>query len=173
MFENKMEFLRAVVRPSAEKNHVFQKGSTFALEVDRCVESRLNRLRSLTEKLHRKPMPSFVSNCSCIAINAAYQVMFAEWTCETQASQVDCAQHALMVLATRGWEPRATPEPMRHIVRQSVARIRNAVVHRLNDNLMHFAKHRQSAVDLKAFLLTTALLFDAQDTGKYFVKGDH
>jgi hypothetical protein len=98
MFENKMEFLRAVVRPSAEKNHVFQKGSTFALEVDRCVESRLNRLRSLTEKLHRKPMPSFVSNCSCIAITAAYQVMFADVSGLARRKQVK-----LIARSMRSW----------------------------------------------------------------------
>jgi hypothetical protein len=170
--QDETELLEAIAKPATEKSQVFRKGSTFALLVDRCVESRLDRLRSLTEKLDRKPLPSFVSNCTCEAIKAAYQVMFVEWACETeQPSQVDCAQHALMVLATRGWEPRETPEPMRHIVRQSVARIRNAVVRRLDDSQLHYAKHKQSAVDLKAFLLTTALLFDAQDSEKYIIKG--
>jgi hypothetical protein len=167
--QSEMDLLAVIAKPASDKSQVFQKGSAFSVLVQRYVEPRLERLRSLTEILNRQPMPSFVINCTCDAIRAAYQLMFVERTPLTQASQVDCAQHALMILATRGWIPRATPEPMQHLGRQSVARLRNVVVRRLSEDQLHLVKHKQSAVDLKAFLLTTALLFDAQDTGKYFV----
>lgn len=160
--------LDEIAVPSSNSEQVYKKAEVFLDQViPRFVIKRLDRLRSLTECLDGKEVPTFVSNCQCECVGLAYNVMFRKWICMTQANQVDCAQHALMILATRGWVPRPTPEPLRHLLHQTVARLRNAVVRKLSAGQMHYQQHQQSAVDLKEFLVSTALLFDAQDSGKY------
>lgn len=162
------EFVKKLANPAADKYQVFEKSKDFIdVLVKNYAEPRVERFRSLVSEFDQAPVPLFVSNCTCDAVRTAYKLMFTECCGLSQANEVDSAQHALMILATRGWEPRETPEPMRHLVRQSVARLRNAVVRKLNEGQIHYSRHQQSAIDLKAFLLTTALLFDAQDTGRY------
>ena len=157
--------------PACDKSGVYDLAKILVHVILPCfVEPRLERLRILADKLEGADMPPFVANVNCVAIKDAYRIMFEMFCgCNSQGGEVDCAQHALMVLATRGWEPRPTPEPMNHLKRQTVARLRNAVVQKLSEGQLHYSRHQQSAVDLKAFLITTALLFNAQDNGRYVV----
>lgn len=165
------QLIERIGNPATEKSEVFDKARALMSEVvPRFIIPRLERLHGLANNLDNEPMPDFVKGVKCYAIHKAFRVMFEQWSCcSSQANEVNSAQHALMVLATQGWQPRPTPEPMRHLVRQTVARLRNAVVRKLSRGQLFYTRHQQGAIDLKAFLITTALLFDAQDTGRYKV----
>ena len=166
------EVVEKLMQPANDRNEAIEHGVVFMIELmGNYGEKRLEKLRELvTDHLDSVPPPSFVVDCPHSAIPTAYKIMFGHHACMTQANEVDSAQHALMVLASRGWQPRPTPEPMKHLLRQSVARIRNVIVRKLSEGQKFYQRHQQSSVDLKAFLLTTALLIHAQDTGKYKVE---
>jgi len=169
--EKERELIEQLAAPVSQREQIFQKGDDFLNKLMQgFVEPRLDRLRELCANLERKtPLPSFVTDCESKAIKTAYEIMFRTW-CKydiSKLNEVDLAQHSLMILATRGWQARATPEPLRHLAEQSVARLRNAVMRKLSGGQLHFAGRQQSSADLKGFLLTTALLYEAQDSGKY------
>ena len=165
------ELIEQISAPPSSKSTAFQFAEILMESVvSHFVANRVDRLRQLAKKLESSSTPPFVANSSCEGIKMAYRVMYEIFCdCKSQGSEVDSAQHALMVLATRSWQPRPTPEPMNHLYRQTVARLRNAVVRKLSEGQLHYTRHQQSAVDLKAFLISTGLLFDAQDTGRYMV----
>ena len=165
------ECIERLGKPASGREDIYECAKLLVETImPRFVEPRLERVRELMSKLNSCTPPPFVANVSCAAVRNAYTVMFEMFgSCCTQGNEVDSAQHALMVMAACGWEPRPTPEPMEHLKRQTVARLRNAVVRKLSEGQLHFSRHQQSAVDLKAFLIITALLFDAQDTGRYTV----
>jgi hypothetical protein len=58
------------------------------------------------------------------------------------------------------WKPEVVPEYLPLLHYQTVARLRNKVLKRLNDTELFMFKHQQSPVDLEAFLIVTALLSD-------------
>jgi hypothetical protein len=154
------ELMTAFATPALKEEDVLKKVLLFVDQyLPHCVDSRLNRLHKLVDLLCKSPMPSFLET-ACDPIREAYRESIH---CRTES---DSAQHALMTLAAYNWKPKPVPEHLPHLVHQTVARLRNAVVSRLTGGQLLMLRHQQSAKDLRAFFVTTGLLFAAQADGK-------
>lgn len=121
------------------------------------VESRLKKLRDLVDEFRQQTGVPEVVQSSPTALRRAYEAL--------QSSQCknDAAQEALLIMASMNWKPRDIPEylPSRHY--QTVARLRNAVLRRLDESELAVLIHQQSVCDLEAFLIVTPLLYSAPE----------
>lgn len=121
------------------------------------VESRLKKLRDLVDEFRQQTVVPEVVQSSPTALRRAYEAL--------QSSQCknDAAQEALLIMASMNWKPRDIPEylPSRHY--QTVARLRNAVLRRLDESELAVLIHQQSVCDLEAFLIVTPLLYSAPE----------
>jgi hypothetical protein len=72
-----------------------------------------------------------------------------------------------MTLATHNWKPKPVPEFLPILQYQTVARLRNKVTRRLTDSQLAFLKYQHTEDDLEIFLVVTALLYEAQNSGEH------
>lgn len=119
------------------------------------VENRRLRLVDAVNNLKGKGIPS-VMEAAPDPLKKAYIVL------QEKRNRNDVGQEALMILAASNWRPRLLPEQLPILYYQTVARVRNRVLRRADLTLF---KHNQCIDDLEAFLLVTALLYQAQDNG--------
>lgn len=155
VLKDEKDMIRYMSEPAANDENVQCKAATILDEfVPRFVHTRLQRLHSLVNKLQEGGIPAVVQRAET-AIRRAYEALRAP-KCRT-----DAAQDALVIMATMNWKPKAVPEYLPLLHYQTVARIRNKVLKRLNEAELFIFKHQQSPVDLEAFLLVTALLTDS------------
>jgi hypothetical protein len=146
--------------PAASDDEVKNKAAIILDEfVPRYVSVRLQRLYALVKQLREGEIPAVIQGADT-AIKRAYEAMRAT------KSMRDAAQDALVILATKNWKPKPVPEylPSHHF--QTVARIRNKVLKRLSEAELFIYKHQQTHFDLEAFLIVTALLYEAAEKGK-------
>jgi hypothetical protein len=152
--------IREIKAPPSSKNGVEQKASLLYYEViPTYVEDRLGRLYKLAAKLHEGATPQIVQAADD-TIRLAYEALKApKLLCEA-------AQDAIMIMATRNWKQKATPEYLPLLYLQTVARIRNKTLKQLSDAELVIFRHQQSPRDLEVFLIVTPLLYDAQARGR-------
>jgi hypothetical protein len=122
------------------------------------VVDRLSRIRLVVEKLSETE-PPYDDQIQDETLRLAYQAL----TSPAKKYKCDRAQDALMILATRNWRSRPTPEPLHLYYLQTLARIRNKVMKQLSGAELIIWKHQQSYIDLEAFLVITSLLYQAED----------
>jgi hypothetical protein len=72
-------------------------------------------------------------------------------------------QNALVTLAIMNWTPKLLPENLPLFHYQTVARIRDQVLHRLTDEETKQLKHQHTIDDFEAFLITTGVLNDKHE----------
>jgi hypothetical protein len=141
-----------IVQPAKEGNEVQRKAEMILNEfIPRFVQGRILRLHSLVNKLHEKDVPDVIVRADK-AIHRAYLALRAD------KDTTDATQDALVIMATSNWKPRPVPEYLPLLHYQTVARIRNKVLKRLNATELFMFKHQQNHLDLEAFLIVTALL---------------
>lgn len=158
--QKERDMMNAIAAPASSDIDVERKASLLLEEfVPQFVESRLKRLYALVGKLHEGDIPAVVQR-SEDAIRLAYEAL------RSSKCRSDAAQDALMIMATRNWKPKTVPEFLPLLYYQTVARIRNRVLKRLSDPELYIFKHRQTYLDLEAFLIVTPLFYEAQAEGK-------
>jgi hypothetical protein len=154
VLEKERELIRFVVKPAMDAKGVQEKAEKILNEyVPRFVQQRLLRLHSLINVLHLKEIPELILR-SDKAVLRAYTALRVE------KDTTDATQDALVIMATMNWKPKPVPEFLPLLHYQTVARLRNKVLKRLNDAEMFMFKHQQTHIDLEAFLVVTALLSD-------------
>jgi hypothetical protein len=155
-----MNMLSFIAEPAKCSADVETK-ALFILEefIPRVVEHRLQRLYKLVAKLKREKGTPDLFMGSQKAISYAYEAL------QSDKSRMDSAQDALMILATMNWKPKSVPEYLPLVHQQTVANIRNATLKRLSDAEVAMFRHQQGVDDLEAFLIVTALLQHASDSG--------
>jgi class 3 adenylate cyclase len=159
--EEERLMIELISRPAESGSAVVTKATTFLEEYrPRFLDGRLRRLKLLIVKLREgEGVPSVIENAPK-AIRLAYKAMQAPG-CRSDAVQV-----ALMTLATLNWKPKPVPEFLPILRHQTVARLRNKVARRLPDSQLAYLKYQHTEDDLEIFLVVTALLYEAQNSGK-------
>jgi len=151
--------MECIAAPAKCDGDVEAKAFTILDEfVPKFVETRMKRLRSLVSKIREIGIPCVIKKAPK-ALRCAYEAL------QESKNRNDAAQDALMILATMNWKPRPVPEFLPPLHYQTVARLRNKVLRRLTDAELILLRHNQSVDDLEAFLITTSLLYAAQDSG--------
>jgi hypothetical protein len=141
-----------IVQPAKDGNEVQRKAEMILNEfIPRFVQRRILRLHSLVNAMHKKDIPDVILNADK-AIHRAYMALRAD------KDTTDATQDALVSMATLNWKPKQVPEYLPLLHYQTVARIRNKVLKRLNKTELFMFKHQQNHLDLEAFLIVTALL---------------
>lgn len=159
MLENERSVINDIKFPASCIKDVNVKGSLlYDKFIPTHVVDRLDRIRMLVAKL-RETVPQYGAEIQDKTLRLAYQAMSSPGN----KLNCDCAQDALMILATRNWKARSTPEKLPLYYLQTLARIRNKVMKQLSAAELLFWKHQQSSIDLEAFLVITSLLYEASD----------
>jgi hypothetical protein len=141
-----------IAQPSNAGNDVQKKAEMILNEfIPHFVQGRILRLHSLVNVLHNKDIPDIILSADK-AIHRAYLAL------RTDKDTTDATQDALVCMATLNWKPKPVPEYLPLLHYQTVARIRNKVLKRLNATELFMFKHQQNHLDLEAFLIVTALL---------------
>ena len=141
-----------IVQPAKDGQEVQRKAETILnVFIPRFVKRRKFRLHSLVNLLHEKAVPDVILKAEK-AIHRAYLALRAH------KDTTDATQDALVIMATMNWKPKPVPEYLPLLHYQTVARIRNKVLKRLNETELFMFKHQQNHLDLEAFLIVTALL---------------
>ena len=144
-----------IVRPAKDGSEVQRKAETILNEfIPRFVQRRILRLHSLVNILHDNDIPDIILTAEK-AINRAYLAL------RSNKDKTDATQDALVIMATLNWKPKQVPEHLPLLHYQTVARVRNKVLKRLNETELFMFKHQQTHFDFEAFLITTALLRDS------------
>lgn len=159
--KDEREMIHYLAKPAVNSDAVQIKAATILDElVPRYINIRLERLYALVKKLREvdDEIPPLMQR-SDVALRQAYEVFRGA---DADTKRRDAAQDALMIMATKNWKPKKVPEHLPLLHYQTVARIRNKVLKRLNDAELFIFKHRQSDRDLEVFLVVTALLYEAQ-----------
>jgi hypothetical protein len=162
-FEAERLMIELLCKPAESGSAVVTKANTFLGEyLPRFLDGRLRRLKLLILKLREgRRVPSVIENAPK-AIRLAYKAM------QAPGCRSDAVQSALMTLATHNWKPKPVPEFLPMLRYQSVARLRNKVTRRLSDSQLTFLKYQHTEDDLEIFLVVTALLYEAQNSGKHY-----
>ena len=143
-----------------QSNRLFSISEAFEIEtilnefIPRFVQRRILRLHSLVNILHDNDIPDIILTAEK-AINRAYLAL------RSNKDKTDATQDALVIMATLNWKPKQVPEHLPLLHYQTVARVRNKVLKRLNETELFMFKHQQTHFDFEAFLITTALLRDS------------
>ena len=146
------EMILHIVHPAKDGSEVQSKAEMILnVFIPRFVQRRISRLHSLVNILHAKDIPDEIMRAD-EAIHRAYVALRAD------KDTTDATQDALVIMATLNWKPKQVPEFLPLLHYQTVARIRNKVLKRLNATEMFMFKHQQNHLDLEAFLIVTALL---------------
>lgn len=149
------EMIRYMAEPATTGEEVQKKAKTILdVFVPLFVRTRLQRLYALVNALRDAGIPAVLLRADA-AILRAYKALRAS-KCRT-----DAAQDALVIMATMNWQPKPVPEYLPLVHYQTVARIRNKILKRLNESELFIYKHQQNHVDLEAFLIVTALLAES------------
>jgi uncharacterized protein (UPF0147 family) len=159
--ELEIDLFSFIANPSGTDHDVETKAVRILEQIiPRFVEPRLERLYKLIAKLRQDEEIPVVVACSQRAIRRAYEALQAPNKCRT-----DAAQDALMILATMNWKPKPVPEYLPLLHYQTVTNVRNKTLKRLNERGLAMFRHQQTVDDLEAFLLVTALLYQASNDG--------
>ena len=155
VLQDEEAMIRYLSEPAANDEDVQRKAATILDEfVPRFVNTRLQRLYAVVNKLREGEIPPVVQRAEA-AIRRGYEALRAP------KNRRDAAHDALVIMATMNWKPKPVPEYLPLIHYQTVARIRNKVLKRLNEAELFIFKHQQTPLDLEAFLLVTALLAES------------
>jgi hypothetical protein len=155
--ESEIALLDEISHPGMNEEHVCQKREHFLEHFcPRFVEGRLLRLYQLAEKLRRGPIPPVIQTAP-EAIRESYRALIRG------TDRNDAVQDALVTLAILKWQPPLLEETLPLFHYQTVARIRDEVLHRLSDEETKQLKHQHSIRDFEAFLITTAVLSSNND----------
>lgn len=147
--------LEEITCPGTDEMHACQKREHFLQSFcPRFVESRLHRLHLLAAKLRQGPIPLIIQTAP-ESIRESYKALIRSTT-----DQNDAVQDALVTLAVFNWQPKLMTEKLPLFHYQTVARLRDEVLHRLSDKETKQFQHQHSIHDFEAFLITTALLHD-------------
>ena len=150
--EEERNMIVHIVKPAKDGNEVQRKAEMILNEfIPRFVQRRILRLHSLVNALHEKDIPDVILTADK-AIHRAYLALRAD------KDATDATQDALVIMATLNWKPKPVPEYLPLLHYQTIARIRNKVLKRLNETELFMFKHQQNHLDLEAFLIVTALL---------------
>ena len=151
------DMILRIVQPAKNGNEVQRKAEMILNEfIPRFIQQRISRLHSLVHTLHGKDIPDVILRADK-AIHRAYLALRAD------KDTTDATQDALVIMATMNWKPKPVPEYLPLLHYQTVARIRNKVLKRLNETELFMFKHQQNHLDLEAFLIVTALLNNVSD----------
>jgi hypothetical protein len=125
----------------------------------RFLDGWLRRLKLLILKLREEDgVPPVIENAPKV-IRLAYKAM------QAPGCRSDAVQGALMTLATHNWKPKPVSEFLPIL---QIARLRNKVTRRFTDSQLAFLKYQHAEDDNEIFLVVTALLYEAQNSGKYY-----
>ncbi|CAB9511982.1 cyclase type 10 [Seminavis robusta] len=159
--EEERNLLQYLASPGTSEEHVLSKSERFqnALLADH-VSPRWERIRDYMSCVVGTPEP--VTSCKDSAIGLAYEktVRGKCWK--------DKLEDALMAMAVSNWKPRPVPEckslPLPYL--QTICKVRDTFLMQTSDmgqsDLEHF-HHRYKFSDFQAFLIMTALLYNAMD----------
>lgn len=144
--------LEAIACPGMNEAHLCEKREHFLEHfVPRFVEARLQRLYLLAAKLRQGPIPPVMQSAP-EPIRESYKALIR--CCDEN----DAVQDALVTLAILNWTPKLLPENLPCFHYQTVARVRDEVLHRLTDDETKQLKHQHTIHDFEAFLITTAVM---------------
>lgn len=159
LLENERNMIYDILQPSKNMTDLDEKASLlYDTFIPTLVVDRLNRIRNVMETLRDAEQP-FGAQIQDGTLRLAYQAL----TSTTKKYSCDRAQDALMIMATRNWKARPTPETLYLYYLQTLARIRNKVMKQLSGAELIIWKHQQSHVDLEAFLVITSLIYQTND----------
>jgi len=150
--------------PAESDKDVISKAWQFSnVYIPLFVEDRLQNLRQLVEKLRQGPILDVVKKGQT-AIRRAYEALVSD-KCRN-----DAAQEALLIMASMNWKPRDIPEYLPSSCYQTVARLRTAVLRRLNESELAVLIHQQNTSDLESFLIVTPLLYSSQEVNDVYFR---
>lgn len=148
--------LEYLAMPAESDSDVVSKAWQFSsVYIPYFVLTRLKKLREWVDLIRHGPIPEAVLRGQT-AIRKAYEAL------KSSDCRNDAAQQALLIMASMNWKPRDVPEYLPSRFYQTVARLRTAVLRRLNDSELAVLIHQQEIRDLEAFLLITPLLYSSQ-----------
>jgi hypothetical protein len=153
--QKELELIEKCVQPGHSDRCVESKADIILEQlVPLFVEPRMKRLYQACAKLREVSVgrEAEIMTYAPNSIRMAYAAL-----CNDE-DQNDAVQHVLITLATLNWVPRKLPEDLPPFHYQTTARIRDAVLRRLNKDELELFKHQLGALDLEAFLVTTAIL---------------
>lgn len=100
-----IDAIKVLSTPAKVERDIVEKAKLFLDEfVPHIVENRLQRLYDMIGKLKTCPIPKFLSDGDP-ALLKAYSAL-SDRMCIDLGCRQDAAQHALMILASRNWQPR-------------------------------------------------------------------
>lgn len=157
--ENKLDEEQVLIgsfsNPPTTEEDLLQKVSKFLhTYTPEIVEGRAQRLHKLVRRLRAEAIPEIVQRADSSILRA-----YSSFRCSYHASE--CAQRALMILATSNWQPRLPPEYLPISCIHTVAGIRDKCFKSLTSAELLVMKHQQTHESFEAFLVTTPLLYEA------------
>ena len=167
--EAEMEMFSFLANPATSSDDVETKAVLLVEEIGpRFVEHRLQRLHKLVDKLRQVDLMEVLNHASLESALASADPALIRAFKALQArekTRSDAAQDAFMILATMNWKPRSIPEHLPLRYHQTVDNVRDATLKRVSDTDSLTLRQWQDINDFEAFLLVTALLHHASDSG--------
>jgi hypothetical protein len=160
LLQNERRLINEIKLPAKSMEDVEQKASILYDDfIPTHVVDRVSRIHKLVQKLRKLEAPDIIQT-SEKTVRLAYEAFKApQLPCE-------CAQDAIMIMATRNWKARPIEEHLPLYYLQTLVRIRNKILKQISDMELLFWKHRQSPIDLEAFLIISSLIYKSQENGE-------
>jgi hypothetical protein len=160
MLRNERRLINDISISAKSMNDVEQKASILYNDfIPTHVIDRICRIHKFVQMIRRMESLDIIQTSEKTILYAYEAFKAPKLPCE-------CAQDAIMILATKNWRARPIPEHLPLYYLQTLARIRNKVLKQLSEAELVFWKHQQSPIDLEAFLIVSSLIYNAQEKGE-------